>query len=80
MSTLAKGAEDFHTGSSLEHPSNSTEVSASAMQINPDETELSERWTQLQFTWSGKSFMLEVADSDRSVYYDTSPSLPLIAV
>jgi hypothetical protein len=80
MSALAKGAEDFHSGSSLEHPSNSTDVAVSAMQVKPDETELSERWTQLQFTWSGKSFMLEVADSDRFVCYDTTPSLPLIAV
>jgi hypothetical protein len=37
-------------------------------QAVPEGVELSERWIDLRFTWSGKSFTLSLADSDRYVY------------
>ncbi|KIY66317.1 HAD subfamily IIID h [Cylindrobasidium torrendii FP15055 ss-10] len=56
----------------------STEPSGSAMVVGPAEdtyndTEIAENWTTLKFTWGGKSFELQVADSDR--VYDLKDKL-----
>jgi len=42
-------------------------------QAETDESGSSERWVQLQFSWSGKHFALEIADSDR--VFDLKASL-----
>jgi hypothetical protein len=38
---------------------------SSAMIQTDDETGTTERWIELQFTWAGKLYNLEVAESDR---------------
>ncbi|KAI0273463.1 HAD IIID h [Gloeopeniophorella convolvens] len=43
----------------------STTVVATAVDVAVDEAGVAEKWISLSFTWSGKSFSLDIAESDR---------------
>jgi len=52
-----------------ERSTTASEVTVSSAMIqNDDETGATERWIGLQFTWSGKLYTLEVAESDRFAF------------
>ncbi len=54
-------------------------VLRSCLQVDPAVPGQDENWTHLQFTWSGKPFTLDIAESDRFVWLILMPSLlPLL--